>query len=89
MALHLCAVIDETQAVYSVVTQSMLIGWIYNNLEDSFKPLRGQSSRACARSYLLHLHHHCLSCFIDSDLSVRYANVEKPVFQIAETEPAM
>jgi len=33
-------VLDETQQVYSVLTQSMLLGWLYNNLEDALKPIR-------------------------------------------------
>lgn len=34
------AVVDETQQVYSILTQSMLIGWAYNNIDEALKPIK-------------------------------------------------
>lgn len=39
------AVIDESQQVYSVLTQSMLIGWAYNNLDESMKAVKDIPAR--------------------------------------------
>jgi CBS domain-containing protein len=39
------AVVDDSQQVYSVLTQSMLIGWAYNNLDEQLKAIKDVSSR--------------------------------------------